>query len=118
MTEPTMTPRPSAGSSPAIRADGRDLAFITVRVIDASGRLAPRAKNPLRFTLDGPGEIVATDNGDPTDLTAFPSHERRAFNGLALVIVRARRGASGELRLTAAGAGLSAATAAISLLNP
>lgn len=101
-----------------IRADGRDLAFVTVRVTDADGRLAPRAKHPLRFSLEGPGEIVATDNGDPTDLTAFPSHERRAFNGLALVIVRARPGATGKLHLTATGAGLGSAATTVSLLAP
>jgi hypothetical protein len=39
-----------------------------------------------------PGEIVATDNGDPTSFMSFASHEREAFNGLALVIVRARPG--------------------------
>ena len=104
----------------AIRADGRDLAFVTVRVTDADGRLAPRAKHPLRFTLEGPGEIVATDNGDPTDLTAFPSHERRAFNGLALVILRARPGANrgDELRLTVTGEGLRPASTTVSLLAP
>ena len=99
----------------AIRADGRDLAFVAVRVTDSEGRLAPRAKHPLRFTLAGPGEIVATDNGDPTDLTAFPSLERKAFNGLALVIVRARPGAAGELKLHAVGEGLRPADAAISI---
>ncbi len=98
-----------------IRADGLDLAFVTVRVTDTAGRLAPRAKNPLRFSLEGSGEIVATDNGDPTDLTAFPSPERRAFQGLALVIIRAHPGAKGELRLTAAGDGLGTASATIGL---
>ena len=102
----------------AIRADGRDLAFVTVRITDANGRLAPRACDPLEFILDGPGEIIATDNGDPTDMTAFPSHKRRAFNGLCLVIVRARPGAAGEFRLTATGANLRPASASISLLAP
>jgi beta-galactosidase len=72
-----------------ISADGRDLAFVTVSVRDAEGRLTPRAKNRIRFTIDGPGQIVATDNGDATDFTDFRSHERNAFNGLCLVIVRA-----------------------------
>jgi len=38
--------------------------------------------------IEGPGVIVATDNGDPTNMTPFPFHERRAFNDMALVIVR------------------------------
>jgi predicted Zn finger-like uncharacterized protein len=55
------------------------------------GHMVPRSMQPIHFEITGPGEIVATDNGDPTDMTAFPSLERKAFNGLALVIVRSRR---------------------------
>lgn len=96
-----------------IRADGRDLAFVTVRVTDAEGRTAPRAKNALSFTLEGPGEIVATDNGDPTSFEPFQAPARKAFNGLALVIVRAKAGQAGELRLTATGDGLAPASTLI-----
>ncbi len=77
---------PARSKSPPIatnRADGRDLSFVTVRVVDAEGRLAPRATNLRSFDIDGPGEIVATDNGDPTSFVPFPSPERHAFNGLA-----------------------------------
>ena len=76
-----------------IKADGKDLAFITVRVVDSRGVLAPRADNDISFEVTGPGEIVATDNGDPADLRPFPSKERKAFNGMALVIVRGVPGA-------------------------
>ena len=60
----------------------------------------------IRFTVEGPGEIIATDNGDPTDMTAFPSHERRAFNGMALVIVRAKPGQNGRIMVTASADGM------------
>ena len=73
---------------PTISADGADLSFVTVRVVDSAGVPAPRANNRIRFTIDGPGEIVATDNGDPTSFMPFQSHEREAFNGLALAIVK------------------------------
>jgi len=53
-----------------------------------------------------PGEIVATDNGDPTDMTAFPSLTRKPFNGLALVIVRAKRDQRGEITIVARADGL------------
>lgn len=89
-----------------IRADGRDLAFVEVRVTDASGTLVPRAFHRIRFTLDGPGQIAGTDNGDPTDLDPFPSPSRRAFHGRCLVIVRSQRGCSGLIRLTASADGL------------
>lgn len=46
------------------------------------------ADNEVTFNLEGPGEIIATDNGDPTDMTAFPSKQRMAFNGKVLAIIR------------------------------
>jgi beta-galactosidase len=97
----------------AIRADGRDLTFVTVRVSDARRVTAPRADNAIRFTIEGPGEIVATDNGDPTDMESFPSHDRRAFSGLALAIVRAKPGEAGRIVLTATSTGLVSARATI-----
>ncbi len=54
----------------------------------------------------GPGEIVATDNGDPTDRTVFSSHDREAFSGKALVIVRALPGQPGEIVVSASADGL------------
>ena len=96
-----------------IRADGRDLAFVTVRVVDAQGVLAPRAADSLRFRIEGPGEIVATDNGDPTSFEPFQAPAHRAFNVLCLVVVRARAGQAGTIRLTASGAGLRASVTTI-----
>ena len=90
----------------AIASDGADLSFVTVRIADAQGLTVPRSHNELSFSVEGAGEIVATDNGDATDLTAFKSHNRRAFNGLALVIVRARKGAHGLITVRASSAGL------------
>ena len=70
----------------------------------------PRAHDRLTFGVTGPARIVATDNGDPTSFESFLSPSREAFNGLALVIVRADRGAAGTIRVTARGDGLTAAT--------
>ncbi|HYF70642.1 MAG TPA: beta-galactosidase GalB [Ohtaekwangia sp.] len=93
-----------------IDSDGNDLAFITIRIADKDGQTFPRAKNMIRFSIEGPGEIVATDNGDPTNLVAFPSHEREAFNGLCLVIVRGIKGKPGSIKLTAASESLGNCT--------
>ena len=57
------------------------------------------------FELSGVGEIVATDNGDPTDMTSFNSKSRKAFSGMALVIVRSS-GKSGTMTITAKSKGL------------
>jgi beta-galactosidase len=93
-----------------IAADGKDLSFITIQVSDDEGLLVPRTNNLIRFSIEGPGEILATDNGDQTDMRAFPSHERNAFNGLALVIVRAKTGQKGNITIKVQAEGLKAAT--------
>lgn len=84
-----------------LKADGVDLSFITLRVTDQNGVTAPSAKNPIAFRLEGCGEIVATDNGDPSDMIAFPSNVRKAFNGYCLLIVRTKKGESGKIRVVA-----------------
>ncbi|MBD0288482.1 MAG: DUF4982 domain-containing protein, partial [Flavisolibacter sp.] len=92
-----------------IKADGQDLSFITLRMLDNNGLFVPRANNPVLFDISGPGEIIATDNGDPADLVAFPSKERKAYNGLALVIIRAKAGVPGQIKVTAKSPGLTSA---------
>lgn len=96
-----------------IRADGKDLSFVTVSVADRNGLMVPRSKNRIRFHLEGPGEIVATDNGDATSFESFQSKERNAYNGLCLVIVRSAGGKGGTIKLTAESDGLKAATVSI-----
>jgi beta-galactosidase len=100
-----------------IRADGKDLAFITVRVTDKTGLTVPRANNPIKFEIEGPGEIVATDNGDPTNLVPFPSHERKAFNGLALIIIRSMPGKPGSMTVTAKSKGLEEAQVVVKVIS-
>lgn len=92
-----------------IQADGKDLAFITVKIKDMNGLTVPVANNQIEFSVEGPGEIVATDNGDPTNMIAFPSQTRKAFNGLCLVIVRSKAGAKGSITIKAKSAGLTSA---------
>ena len=100
-----------------IAADGKDLSFITVQVSDDDGLLVPRSNNLIKFSIEGPGEIVATDNGDQTDMRAFPSHERNAFNGLALVIVRAKPGKTGSFKVIAESDSVNKATVTITIVR-
>ena len=92
-----------------INADGKDLSFITAKVIDKNGLTVPTATNNIKFEIEGPGEILATDNGDPIDFIPFPSPERKAFSGLALVIIRSIDGESGKITVTAKSPGLKEA---------
>ena len=59
--------------------------------------------------VEGCGELVATDNGDPTSFVPFQSAEKESFNGLLLAIVRAQKGAAGRIRVTVSGEGLAPA---------
>lgn len=96
-----------------IAADGKDLSFITVQISDTEGLLVPRSNNLIEFSIDGPGEIVATDNGDQTDMRTFASHKRNAFNGLALVIVRSKTDKAGSFNVIAKSDGIQEATVKI-----
>ncbi len=98
-----------AADRTALHADGQDLAFITTTIADKGGLLVPRSKNRVSFELTGPGEIIATDNGDATSFESFQARERAAFNGLALVIVRTRPGEAGPIILSAKSDGLTSA---------
>ncbi|MEO7577523.1 MAG: DUF4982 domain-containing protein, partial [Massilia sp.] len=98
----------------SLRADGTDLSFVTVAITDKDGKTVPRTHNPVRFTVSGPGELVATDNGDATSHVAFQSPERQAFNGLALAIVRAKAGQGGQIVVTATSEGLGASKVTLS----
>jgi len=89
-----------------IKADGKDLSFITVRVLDKDGNIVPDAGNKIRFTIQGAGTIAATDNGFPADHQSFKSNDRNAYNGLCLVIVQAS-GKPGKIKLHAASEGIS-----------
>jgi beta-galactosidase len=91
----------------SISADGYDLSFVTVAVTDKAGDIVPQASDSITFSVSGPGEIISTDNGDPADLTPFPSLTRNAFSGLALAIVRTRAGEQGKITVSAAADGLS-----------
>lgn len=96
-----------------ISSDGYDLSFITVAVTDNQGVVVPEATNTINFSVSGAGEIVSTDNGDPTDMTAFPSLSRKAFSGLALAIVRSKPGSSGSITVSAASNGLTSGSVTV-----
>lgn len=84
-----------------------DLSFISIAVVDSKGDIVPQASNSITFSISGPGTIVSTDNGDPTDMTAFPSLKRNAFSGHALAIVRAT--GAGAITVSATASGITGA---------
>jgi beta-galactosidase len=84
-----------------------DLAYITAEVIDANGRLVPNAALPLRFSITGNGEILATGNANPSDAASFQQPKHKTFEGKCLIIVRPKDNA-GKITLKAEGEGLTA----------
>ena len=78
-----------------------DLYYIDVKLTDKKGNFVPTACDELKFSVTGPGEILAVDAGDPTCLTPFHSDTIKAFNGLASVIIKVKPGAKGKIVVTA-----------------
>jgi beta-galactosidase len=90
-----------------IKADGKDLSFVTVEVLDKNGNLCPRAANLLFFDVTGAGKLKAVCNGDATDQTAFVSKYMRTFNGKLVITVESDTTA-GEITLKVSGGLLKA----------
>lgn len=100
----------------AIKANGEDLSFVTVRILDADGNLVPRADNLVQFKIDGDAFVASVDNGDPVSHEPFKADYRKAFNGLALAIIQAKE-KTGKVKLTATSAGLKPATIDVDLIK-
>jgi beta-galactosidase len=100
-----------------IRADGDDLSFITVRVEDKDGNICPLADNLVKFALAGPGEIAAVDNGNAATTEPFQADFRKAFNGLALLVVRSKVGQAGSVRITASSDGLASGQTSVTTVR-
>ncbi|KAK7956224.1 uncharacterized protein PG986_005446 [Apiospora aurea] len=100
----------------SIGATGEDLAFVSAAVVDAKGDVVPEAANEITFLVSGgAGKIVATDNGQPTDQTPFPSKTRNAFSGLALAIVKGKAGQTGGVVVEAKADGLEGGSVVIQI---
>ena len=89
----------------SITADGKDLLYVTVRIVDKDGNLCPLDSRKVRFDVSGAGKFRAVANGDPTCLELFHIPEMSAFGGMLTVIVQSTE-RSGRITLTASADGL------------
>lgn len=87
-----------------IRADGKDLSFVTVEILDTEGNAIPIADNLIDFSIEGNGIIAGTDNGDPTDSNSLKKPSRKLFSGKALVVVQSGK-EGGNIMLKAKSSG-------------
>jgi beta-galactosidase len=88
-----------------LTADGRDLAFVTVKVVDKEGRLCPDAQQLVKFAVKGQGTYRAGANGDPVSLEQFHLPQMHVFNGMMTAVVQTTDHA-GTITLTASAKGL------------
>lgn len=91
-----------------LQADGKDLAYVTLRIVDKDGNLCPNEGTLVKFKVNGAGTYRASANGDPTCLDLFHLPRMHAFNGMLTVIVQAGEQA-GTLELQASAGGLKTA---------
>ncbi len=84
-----------------LTADGYDLAYITVDILDNKGNLVPNADNLIHFTVQGAAKVEAVGNGDSATIEPFVADYRRAFNGKALLIIRTLKGKTGDITVSA-----------------
>ena len=91
-----------------ITADGRDLSFITVRVVDKDGNLCPDAQHLVEYSVSGEGFYRAGANGNPVSLELFHEPRMQFFNGMMTAIVQSNT-TPGEITLTAKAKGVKSA---------
>ena len=99
----------------ALKSDGKDLAYVTVSILDKKGNLCPLDGSLLKFKVSGAGSYRAAANGDPTCLDIFHEPRMHAFNGKLTVIVQSSQ-TPGRIRLKVSGRRLRSATMRLKVL--
>jgi beta-galactosidase len=92
-----------------LKADGVDLSFVTVKIIDRNGTLVPFADHLIKFEVIGDGSIAGVDNGYQASHESFKGKQRKAFHGMALAIIQTKQ-KPGRIVLKASSANLPAAS--------
>ncbi|WP_418586342.1 glycoside hydrolase family 2 TIM barrel-domain containing protein [Phocaeicola sp.] len=91
----------------SLQADGKDLAYVTLRIVDKDGNLCPNDGRLVSFKVKGAGKYRASANGDPTCLDLFHKPEMHAFGGMLTVIVQSGEKV-GDIELQATAKGVKA----------
>jgi beta-galactosidase len=92
----------------SINADARDAAHVKIEILDEKGLAIPNANNLIALNVEGAGNLIGFDNGNPQDHGSMKSKEKKTFNGLALAIIQSSDKA-GEIIITATSPGLKEA---------
>jgi beta-galactosidase len=92
-----------------LHADGKDLSFVTVRILDKNGNLVPEADNNITVEITGEGVLAGMDNGYPASMESFKAASHKAYNGLCLAIIQAKN-KTGNIQVTIKSPGLPSAS--------
>ncbi len=101
----------------SIAADGRDLAYVEVDIVDAQGVVVPQANNKVDFTISGPGALVGLDAGDSTNHDSYKGTSHAAFSGKLMAIVQST-GTAGKVTLKATSGSLTGSSVDITTVAP
>ena len=99
-----------------ITADGQDLSYVTVEILDKEGRVVPNAENRLTFEVNGTGVIAAVGSANLKDTDRYVGNTRKAWKGRAIVVLKSTK-KNGTIRLKATADGLRSATVSVKTRN-
>ena len=100
-----------------ISADGRDLAYVEVDVVDAQGVVAPKANDTIAVSITGPGTLVGLDGGDSTNHDSYKGTSHAAFGGKLMAIIQSTTSA-GTVIVNATSGSLTAGSTSITTQAP
>lgn len=95
-----------------IMANGQDLSYVTVEVIDKNGNIVPNAANKLQFDIQGEGTIAGVGNANLKDIDQYAGNTCKAWNGRAQVVIKSTHN-KGTITLKASSSGLDASSVTI-----
>ena len=102
-----------------LAANGQDLSFIKVAVLDKDGNVCPNADNEITFSVAGSvASLAGVDNGDATNHESFQGPQHKAYHGLALAVLKSHYDNAGAVTLTASSPGLPSATTTVNVIAP
>ena len=104
-------------STTMLTADGKELAYLTISVVDKDGNPCPTDSRLIEFTVKGNGSYRAAANGDPTSLDQFHLPRMPLFSGKLTAIVQAGEG-SGNIEFQAKAKGVKSAKVNIATKAP
>ena len=100
-----------------IVANGQDLSYIKVTILDKDGNVCPNADNEIEFAVKGSSASLAgVDDGDPTNHESFQGTQHKVFHGLGLAVLKSHYDATGSVALTASSPGLPSATTTLNII--